>query len=341
MDGYAVRAENTPGTLRVVGEQPAGRIRNLEVRAGEAVRIFTGACLPNGANAVVMQEDVTVENDHVRISDRIEVGEFVRHTGGDICAGQEILRTGDPITPARLALLTACGIESILVHPLPRIGILTTGDEVRPMGTPLQPGEIHDSNGPMLTALLAPHGRIVATKHAPDDPAAVADTLSAWQAETDVVVISAGVSVGDHDPVRVAIDSIGAHVNFWTVAVKPGKPLLLAKAGGQTIFGLPGNPVSTYVTALLFVIPALLRLAGAPLHLARPKFDTLPIGVDLENPDARPHYLRVRIESGHAVPVGTQASHGLSGLARCDALIRLPENSRHPAGTLLPALRLT
>ncbi|HVE16402.1 MAG TPA: gephyrin-like molybdotransferase Glp [Chthoniobacterales bacterium] len=339
MDGYAIRAVDTPGTLQVVGEQPAGAARALRIGPREAVRIFTGAPLPTGADAVVMQEDVVVEGSSVSIEESIPVAEFIRRRGGDVCEGQQLVARGDLLTAPRIGVLCAAGIPDIPVHRFPVAGIISTGDELRPIGTPLQPGELHDSNAPMLAAQLSAAADIAGTKRTSDDPAELAEAILGFPT-TDAIVISAGVSVGDHDPVHETLRELGAKVDFWRVAIKPGKPFLCARLGLQWIFALPGNPVSAFVTAKFFVVPALRRLAGAPIDQCAPRSFPISLGTSLENPDVRPHYVRAIIQDGRAFPTPLQQSHALAGLAAADVLVRIESCSFLNEGDMVPAFPL-
>src|SRR5438552_9963712 len=245
MDGYAVNATSaTKRTrLKIVGEQPAGVSCNLRVREGEAVRIFTGAPLPAGADAVVMQEETERDGDFVLIrSETVAPGEFVRKAGGDLAIGQQILRRGDGLSPVTLPLLASQGIESIDVHERPRVAIVTTGDELVEPGTELRPGEVFETNGVMLAGLAEASGaEVVMRSHCRDD---FEDHCAVLRDATDndVVIISGGVSVGERDLVRDALRKVGAQIDLWRVAVKPGKPFLFGTRERCAIFGLPGNP---------------------------------------------------------------------------------------------------
>jgi molybdopterin molybdotransferase len=340
MDGYAVRAADTPGALRLVGEQPAGIARALTVGQGETVRIFTGAPMPAGADAVVMQEDVEADGDIARIGEAIPPGEFVRRSGSDVCRGQRLLGIGEPITPARIGLLCASGIQQIKVHRKAQIGIISSGNELRQPGERLAPGEIFDSNVPMLAAQLSGVANCIDTAHAPDDDCVLAERIRALST-VDAIILSAGVSVGDYDPVHEALRRLGAEVGFWRVAVKPGKPFLFARLGSQWIFGLPGNPVSSFVTAHLFVRPALARLSGASAASAAPARIRVPLATPIENPGPRPHYVRATIKNGLACPAALQQSHGLSSLAASDLLVRVPADGHLQKGDLVDALPIT
>ena len=233
MDGYAVVA-NSAGKnarLKIVGEQPAGVSKNLSLSAGKTIRIFTGAPMPTGADAVVMQEETQREGDFVLIqAEQISIGDFVRKAGADLAVGQQIVKRGDRLRPATLGLLASQGIESVRVGAQPRVAIVTTGDELAAPGQQLRPGEIFDSNGLMLASLGAKTGMEVAMRrHCPDDFDTLCTTLRD-AVQQDAVIISGGVSVGEHDLVREALREIGAEIDLWRVAVKPGKPFCSANA---------------------------------------------------------------------------------------------------------------
>jgi molybdopterin molybdotransferase len=220
------------------------------------------------------------------------------------------------------------GLGSIKAIPAPRIAILSTGDELVPPGQPLQPGEIYNSNAPMLAALCtaagAPDTREI---HVRDSRDAVTRAVDEAMAECDFLLISGGVSVGDHDHVRPALVAAGAEPDFWRVRVKPGKPFVFARSGRCHVFGLPGNPVSSYVSFVLFALPALRRWMGALPAACAPDFIPLRLAAPVKNSGDRPHYLRGRIEGGAFRPIGAQASHALFGLSRASALARLPEGA--------------
>jgi len=304
------------------------------------VRIFTGAPMPAGADAVVMQEDVEADESTARIGEAIPAGEFVRRCGSDVCRGQRLLGTGEAITPARIGLLGAAGIQEIQVHGRPRIGIISSGNELRQPGDPLAPGEIFESNVPMLATQLAGVATCIGTSHSPDDDLVLAERIRDLST-ADAIILSAGVSVGEYDPVHEALRRLGASVDFWRVAVKPGKPFLCARLGRQWIFGLPGNPVSSFVTAHLFVHPALARLAGASAASAAPARLRIPLAASIDNPGPRPHYVRAAVKGGLACPATLQQSHGLSSLASSELLIRLPADAHLEEGDLVEALPIT
>jgi molybdopterin molybdotransferase len=341
MDGYAVIASSAAkgARLKIVGDQPAGLSRNLRVREGEAVRIFTGAPLPAGADAVVMQEETEREDDFVLIrSETVVPGEFVRKAGGDLAVGQQILRRGDRLSPVTLPLLASQGVESIDVHESPRIAIVTTGDELVEPGTELRPGEIFETNGVMLAGLAEALGaEVVVQCHCRDDFEELCAVLRDATGN-DVVIISGGVSVGERDLVRDALCKVGAQIDLWRVAVKPGKPFLFGMRERCAIFGLPGNPVSSFVTFLIFVRPALLRMMGAK-HLGMAR-STAHLSHDITADDTRPHYLRGRMEDGRFSIVGQQESHALFGLARANALLRVNPGEQLAAGWEVEVLLL-
>lgn len=325
MDGYAVQvASGTAGArLHVIGEQPAGHDRGLSVGAGEAIRIFTGAPVPLGADAVVMQEDVMRDGETIVLQCAAERGEFIRRRGSDLSRGQKILSRGEPIAAQTIGLLGAQGLAEVAVGGTPRVAVVATGDELaRPGETPVA-GQIFESNSVMLHALARAAGaKVEFIAYAPDQLESLTETLRQG-AEHDALIISGGVSVGDHDLVKPALHALGASVDVWRVAIKPGKPFLFGRAGSCLVFGLPGNTVSAFVTFLKFVRPALRQLAGAgEKHLGMRRVPAT-LGVDLVNEGDRPHYFRGTVEGGIFSLSGRQESHALYGLSRSNALVRL------------------
>ncbi len=340
MDGYAVMAESAQkgAQLKIVGEQPAGISKNLKVARGEAVRIFTGAPLPPGADAVVMQEETRREGDFVVIeSDEVVADDFVRRTGGDLALGQNILRAGERITVTNLPLLASQGIGRIEIHAPPSVAIITTGDELIAPGRSPRSGEIFETNAVMLAGLAAKTGAQVALQtHSRDDFGELCAVLRS-AVKHDAVVISGGVSVGEKDFVQAALREIGAEIDLWRVRIKPGKPFLFGRHQRCVIFGLPGNPVSSFVTFLVLVRPALLKMMGAADELELPRA-AARLAEELAGDENRPHYVRGRISSGVFSPVGRQESHALFGLARANALLRVECGARLAAGDFVEVL---
>jgi len=346
MDGWALHESDCGKTgtpLRIIGVQPAGADRRLTVRPGDAVRIFTGAPLPAGTAAVVMQEDVVRDGEMVTIREAGQQGEFIRRAGSDVCAGQLLIRQGVPLTPQRIGVLAAQGIALVDCGKLPRAAIVCTGEELIAPGRSLpHAGALYNSNGPMLAALLQSSRTAVpqSVDTVRDELAALTDCLRSRLEENDVLLIAGGVSVGDHDLVKPALHQLGITPQFWRIAVKPGKPFLFCTAGRKLIFGLPGNPVSAFVTALLFVLPALRRLAGATD--AAPVLTTAHSLTDLHNKGDRTHYLRGDHDSaaGTFALTGTQESHAIAGLSNANALARLEPGTQITAGGEVQVLRL-
>lgn len=337
MDGYAVIAEDcAPGKrLRVIGGQPAGVDRKLQLQSGEAVRIFTGAPIPSGADAVVMQEDVTVDSEHVVINAEVSTGEFLRRRGSDLSEGQKILASGERLRPENLALLAAQGFSEIEVGGTVRAAIVSTGDELVAPGKSLRAGELYESNSMLLRAFLEENGVSVevarsARDRAEDLRAALLDGL-----KRDVLIISGGVSVGDHDLVRPMLKELGAEIDLWRVAIKPGKPFLFGRHENCAIFGLPGNPVSAFVTFLVFVRPAVLRMMGGNGESISLRKVPALLRVDLNNDGDRAHYLRGKLHNGEFTPIGRQESHALYGLSRSNALVRVDAGEKLAAGNMV------
>jgi molybdopterin molybdotransferase len=345
MDGYAVVASSCRkgARFRVIGEQPAGPDRELRVGDDEAVRIFTGAPLPQGADAVAMQEDVTRDGTDIRVNVDVEAGDFVRRRGCDLAEGQMILARAERIRAATVALLASQGFADVIVGGKATAAVISTGDELVKPGEELQAGQIYDSNSALLSALLARCGvSTTAVEHCLDDPQSLGDAIKRGL-KNHVLIISGGVSVGEHDLVKEALSELGAKIEIWRVALKPGKPFLFGwlesktvDSAGETpagptgtmpvlhkcfVFGLPGNPVSAFVTFLQFVRPAILRMMGAT-NVDLPQVPA-KLAVDLTNDGDRPHYIRGKLEHGKFTPIGRQESHALFGLSQANALLRV------------------
>ena len=335
MDGYAVLASDckSGSRLHVIGEQPAGVDRKLRVSNGEAIRIFTGAPMPAGANAIVMQEDVARTGDEIVVNIDVDVDEFVRKRGCDLGEGQKILGKGERIVATRLALLASQGLAEVLVGGEARGAIISTGDELATPGEKLQPGQIYDSNSILLQSLLKRSGAIVASaQHCGDDAKSLRKAFQT-AAKSEIAIVSGGVSVGEHDLVQSTLRDLGAKIDIWRVAIKPGKPFLFGQLGTCFVFGLPGNPVSAFVTFLQFVRPAILKMMGAN-DLDLPKLPA-KLTVDLTNDSERAHYLRGKLENGNFAPIGRQESHALFGLSQSNALLRVETGESFKAGEIV------
>src|SRR5213596_2394208 len=265
MDGYAVVASSCKKgqRLRVTGEQPAGPDRGLRISSDEAVRIFTGGPVPPGTDAVVMQEDVTRDGDEIVINTDVEAGEFIRQRGCDLAEGQRILAKGERIRAATAALLASQGFAEVTVGGEVNAAIISTGDELVKPGEKLEPGQIYESNSALLRALLHRCGAAVNfLEQCRDEREALSKAIKRGM-KNHILIISGGVSVGEHDLVKDALHTLGAQIDIWRVAIKPGKPFLFGNIGECAVFGLPGNPVSAFVTSLQFVRPAILKMMGA------------------------------------------------------------------------------
>lgn len=341
MDGYALRSEDTvsasaaaPVRLRLLGEVPAGATAERPVGPGEAYRILTGAPMPAGADAVVPQEDVRRAGDLVQVPRRAERGEFVRSRGEDIRRGSPVLSPGTTLGPAALGVLAALGRTVIRVHQRPRVAILSTGDELAELGADLRPGQIQDSNSYTLAAQVREAGAVPLSLGIARDTREDLEEHVRWGLSADVLVSSAGVSVGDRDLVREVMETLGAELDFWKVSMRPGKPITFGTLAGRPFFGLPGNPVSSMVTFELFVRPTLLRMGGH-LDLFRPRA-RVPALAPLDNPGSRRGYLRVALaeSDGHvgARPTGSQGSAILVSMLLADGLAVVPPDTRIETG---------
>lgn len=325
MDGYAVRAADLPGTLAVIGESAAGRPFVGRLRAGEAARIFTGAVMPDGADAVVIQEDAVRAGDRVSIVAAAPVGRHVRRKGLDFTEGAPGLAAGLRMTPRAIALAAAMNHATVRAHRRPRVAILSTGDELAPPGGDLRPGQIVSSNAFMLAAQAAREGADVHDLGVCPDQldATVAAIRRAVALKADVLVTSGGASVGEHDLVQKALAHEGAEMGFWKIAMRPGKPLMLGDVGAMRVLGLPGNPVSSFVCAEIFLKPLLRRLASR--SDIEPEWREAVLGCDLPANDQRAEYMRASLaQDGGALvatPFALQDSSLLSVLQAADALV--------------------
>jgi molybdopterin molybdotransferase len=328
MDGYAVRAADAlaGAELRVTGESAAGRRFSGALGPGEAVRIFTGAPLPEGADAVLRQEDARREGERVAVVAGVEPGRFVRPAGLDFREGVAGLSAGRVLDPRALALAAAMGHALVPVRPRPRLAILPNGDELVPPGAPLGPDQIVASSVFSVAALLAEAGA------EPVELALAADDLdvqrrrigAARAAEADVLVTLGGASVGEHDLVREAFAAEGASLDFWRIAMRPGKPLVFGRSGAMRVVGLPGNPVSAYVCALVFLVPLVRALLGLDPALREIE---VRLGADLRANDEREDYLRATLHGDTAIPLPVQDSSMQAALAAAHGLLIRPPHA--------------
>ncbi|WP_198372915.1 molybdopterin molybdotransferase MoeA [Roseomonas rosulenta] len=346
MDGYAVRAGDAVegAMLRVTGAAPAGRPFAGSVGAGEAVRIFTGGFVPEGADAILLQEDATAADGSVRVNETVRPGRWIRRRGLDFAEGAEVLPAGRKLTARDIGLAAASNNPWLAVHRRPRIGILATGDEIALPGDPIPPGGIVSSNAHALAALVkGAGGDPVVLPIAPDDTAAIADVAASAHAY-DLLVTTGGASVGEHDLIQKALGGEGFELGFWKIAMRPGKPLIWGRLGRTPVLGLPGNPVSAMVCGVVFLIPAIARLSGLPGAPAPTR--RVIAAVPLAENDRRADHLRATLAvdaQGRmlATPAPVQDSSMLATLARADALVlRAPFAPALPAGAEVEAIIL-
>ena len=344
MDGYAVRSADTPGALPVAARIAAGRPAPRELRAGEAMAIATGGVVPEGADAVIPFEYVVERDNAVEISEPVAPAANVRPRGGDLRAGDTAVGRGVSLGPAQLGALAAAGIAEVVCAARPRASVVATGTELRSPGEELAPGEVYEANGLILAAQLRSAGAL------PERLAIVADDEDAHREtlgrglEADVLVTSGGVSVGPHDLVRRVEAELGVEEVFWRVAVKPGKPVSFGVRENTLVFGLPGNPVSSFVGFELFVRPAVLALQGHSDPL--PRFEPGRLAGALKRNEARDQLVRARTRSGDEgelllEPLTGQESHMIARAAAADALVLLPRGEGElPAGAAVQYLRI-
>lgn len=339
MDGYAVRAMDVSGAtatapvrLRLRTRIAAGETFSGELATGECARLFTGAPMPHGADAVVMQEDTQIDGEQVVVFEAVAPRENVRFQGEDIARGATLAAAGVEISPGLIGLLGAVGVTEISVGRQPVVGLIATGSELREAGQPLAPGQIYESNRVMLGPLVTRAGAGVKVYPlVPDTLEASRRALETAERECDIVITSGGVSVGEMDFVKAAFESLGGELQFWKVAIRPGKPFVFGRHGGKFLFGLPGNPVSAFVTFLLLVRPAIRSWQGAGVT-ALPTYGGV-LGESVSNSGDRRHFMRVSVDAaGRIVSAGKQASHALGALAAANALLEVPPQTVWPAG---------
>ncbi|MDX6504870.1 MAG: molybdopterin molybdotransferase, partial [Gaiellaceae bacterium] len=320
MDGFALRAADTPGALAVVGHSAAGVPWTGELGAGQAVGIATGAVVPAGADAVIPIERVVATDNSVKV-EACERGANIRLPGGDVERGAVVLPAGSELGAAQLAALAAAGVPEVVCARRPRVRVLVTGTELRAAGEELRPGEIYESNGTLIRGALAREADVELLAPVRDDEAAHTEAL-ARALEADVALTSGGVSVGPHDLVRAVAAGLGVTERFWRVAVKPGKPVLFGTRGDTLLFGLPGNPVSVLVGLELFVRPALRALQGTADP--GPRFEPARLARATRLDPARTVFLRARLQDGVVEPLSGQESHMIVRAAAANALVHLP-----------------
>jgi molybdopterin molybdotransferase len=336
MDGYAVQAKDTEGAapengirLKVLGDLPAGKAPQFTVEPETAVRIMTGAPVPPGADAIVMVEDTKADGDDVLIFDPARPGQHIRAAGDDIAPGQKVMEAGRRLDSSALALLAGLGWRDAPVVRRPRVSVLTTGDEVVDWDRPLEPGQIRNTNRYGIAAQVREAGyELSHLAHVGDDLEAVQNALRQAAEAGDLILTTGGVSVGDYDYMKQALQDMG-QMDFWRVAVKPGKPLAFGAIAGKPLFGLPGNPVSAMLTFELFVRPALRKMAGFA-SVFRP-LASATLATDAPHYPGRREYQRARItwEDGRltAYPLRGQGSHQLFGLVQSNGFVVIPEES--------------
>lgn len=319
MDGYAVRFDDLAEPLRLIGESAAGHPFDGGIGAGETVRIFTGAALPDGADSVLVQEEAARDGDTVHLSGTGPVrGGNIRRAGIDFTREDVLVATGERLSPARIALAASGGYGDLLVARRIRVAIVASGDELTLPGAPLSDRTLPESNGVMLAAMLADLPvDVVDLGILPDRLDTIAEAFT--RVEADILVTTGGASVGDHDLIRPALAAAGGAIDFWRIALRPGKPMLAGKIGEMLVLGLPGNPVSAFVTATIFLKPLVAAMAGArdPRPVAYPAI----LGAPLPENDRRQDYMRAMTREGRVYPAARQDSSLLATLADADCMI--------------------
>jgi molybdopterin molybdotransferase len=326
MDGYAFAHADIPGPLTIVGEQPAGGRIEFRLQPGEAVRIFTGAAVPADADTVLMQEKAILSDGRLSVGDpSLARGANVRPKGSEIQQGSLAIAQGDRLTPAAVGFLAGIGIDRVRVHPRPRVAILVTGDELQEPGQPLAYGQVYESNARQLRSALAMmHIRELHLYACPDDREVLTSTLAEAVDRTDVVLMTGGVSVGDHDHTLEAFEACGVRPLFHRVRQKPGKPLLFGMQGRKPVFGLPGNPASVLTCFYEYVCPALATMMRLPSPVRRVEAE---LAEAYRKSAGLTHFLKAEVKDGRVWLLGGQESYRLRSFARANALAVMPEES--------------
>lgn len=343
MDGYAIAVQDFPGPWRVIGESAAGHPFAGSLQRGEAVRIFTGAYVPQNADSVLIQENAARDGDMLNATlDRPPVfGANIRRLGGDFHGGDAVLPKGTYLDAGAIAVAAMAGHGRLMVGGVPRIAIAATGDELVPAGSAIGPAQIPCSNSPMLQAMLA--GLPCDVRDAGilrDDLTALETSLSALCEQVDIIVTTGGASVGDHDLVQTALVNIGAQMDFWKVAMRPGKPLMAGKVGNTVVLGLPGNPSSAFVTAFLFLLPLIRHMAGC--NAPQPAYFEAATATDLPAGGDRAEYMRATVDGGHITPFMTQDSGLTRTLSQANALlVQHPNVPPRPKGSVVQYMHLS
>ena len=337
MDGYGVRAADLPGSLRLVGESAAGRPFKGRVGPGECCRIFTGAPVPDGVDAVLIQENADVDADVVRSKETIAPGRYVRAAGLDYRSGATLLDAGALIDADKLALIASTGAAQVKVRVRPKVAVIMSGDELRLPGDTLSSGDIYASNGVGVSQLIADAGgEPVDCGIVRDDRARILDLLGTLQ--TEIVVTLGGASVGDHDLIAPCLREHGVDLRFWKLAMRPGKPILFGTRGKQLFLGLPGNPVSSLVGARILLRPLVHAVLRRSVEDGR---QFRPLAVDLPANGDREHYMRARTTTAGIEPLENQDSSLLAALAGADVLlVRERNEGPRKAGELVPIVPL-
>ncbi len=331
VDGYGFAFESLADGEQALpleqGRAAAGGPFDGVVPAGKALRILTGAMVPAGVDTIVLEEDVVIEDGVLKFSMGLKIGANVRPKGEDVAVGEGALTAGRTLQPQDLGLLAAVGVDTVQVYKRLRVAVLSTGDELRQIGEDIAPHQIYDANRPMLLDLIRRWGmEPIDLGHVRDDAVMVRQMLTRGAREADVILTSGGASAGDEDHISAALQASGS-LNLWRIAIKPGRPLALAMWDGVPVFGLPGNPVAAFVTALIFARPTLLELSGA--GWAEPRGMDLPAAFSKNKKPGRREYLRAKMNSnGQAEVFKSEGSGRISGLSWAEGLVELQDEGR-------------